>query len=66
MDLNINHLEFFLQELNIIRKKYEEKELQKEQFNVFTILRDESDEVKLHSRFISSLLSLRRKTNTVI
>jgi hypothetical protein len=61
MDLNINHLEFFLQELNIIRKKYEEKELQKEQFNVFTILRDESDEVKLHSRFISSLLSYKKK-----
>lgn len=61
MNLNINHLEFFLQELNIIRKKYEEKELQKEQFNVFTVLRDESDEVKLHSRFISSLLSYKQK-----
>ena len=66
MNLNINHLEFFLQELNIIRKKYEEKELQKEQFNVFTILRDENDEVKLHSRFISSLLSYKQKTNTII
>ena len=61
MNLNINHLGFLLQELNIIRKKYEEKELQKEQFNVFTILRDESDEVKLHSRFISSLLSYKQK-----
>ena len=61
MNLNINHLDFFLQELNIIRKKYEDIELQKEQFNVFTILRDESDEVKLHSRFISSLLSYKQK-----
>lgn len=62
MNLKIKHLEFFLEELNIIRKKYEELDLQKEQFNVFTILRDESDEVKLHSRFISSLLSFQKKT----
>lgn len=61
MNTDIKHLEFFLEELNIIRKKYEEIDRQKEQFNVFTILRDEHDEVKLHSRFISSLLSLKRK-----
>ena len=53
---NFKNLEFLLRELNITRKKYEERVKNEDNFNLFTILKKESDEVYLHSRFLSSLL----------
>ena len=50
---NIKHL---LMDINIVRKKFEEIENNEDNFNVFTILRKKSDEVYLHSRFLSALL----------
>lgn len=52
----IKNLGYFLRDASIIRKKYEERERNADRFNLFYILRKESDEVYLHSRFISSLL----------
>lgn len=49
-------LEYFLRDLNIVKKKYEEREQLEDNFNLFTILKKYSDEKYLHSRFISSLL----------
>lgn len=56
---NIKNLEYLLRDINIIRKKYEEREANEDNFNLFTILRKDSDERYLHSRFISSLLDFR-------
>jgi hypothetical protein len=47
----------FLAKLSVIEYKYRTLEAEKEQFNIFTALHKERDEVKLHSRFISVLLS---------
>jgi hypothetical protein len=49
-------LEYLLRDINIIRKKYKEREANEDNFNLFTVLRKGSDERYLHSRFISSLL----------
>lgn len=57
MGQDITLLRHFLDKLDIIKKKYDEHEAQKDQFNVFSALRENYNEVKLHSRFISSLLS---------
>ena len=56
---NIKSLEYLLREINIVRKKYEEREANEDNFNLFTILRKKTDECYLHSRFISSLLDSR-------
>lgn len=63
MGYNLNLIRNFLDKLDIIRKKYDEFETQKDQFNIFSALRENYDEVKLHSRFISSLLSWATKGN---
>lgn len=55
----INRLRNFLEKLDVIRKKYEDIEAQKDQFNVFSAMFDTSDEVYLHSQFIYSLLSFK-------
>ena len=52
----IVHLRNFLEKLDVIRKRYEDIEARKDQFNIFTAMFDESDEVNLHSQFIFSLL----------
>lgn len=57
----INQLRNFLEKLDIIRKKYEDIEARKDQFNIFTTLLNPSDEVNLHSQFIYSQLLF--KTN---
>lgn len=49
-------LQHLLNEINLVREKYQQRKDAEEKFNIFTTLIDESDEVKLHSRFISSLL----------
>lgn len=52
----IQNLKYLLRDINIVRKKFEEREKNEDNFNMFTILRKESDEVYLHSRFLSALL----------
>ena len=59
MNEKINRLRNFLEKLDVIRKKYEDIEAQKDQFNVFSAIFDTSDEVYLHSQFIYSLLSFK-------
>ncbi|OYP61885.1 hypothetical protein CIL02_04325 [Prevotella sp. P3-122] len=51
----IVHLRNFLEKLDVIRKRYEDIEVRKDQFNIFTAMFDESDEVNLHSQFIFSI-----------
>ncbi|MBL4829047.1 MAG: PD-(D/E)XK nuclease family protein [Aliivibrio sp.] len=47
-----------LKEISLINLKYEKlQEVTESDFNVFSILRNESDEVALHSRFIGELLN---------
>ena len=52
----IKNLKYLLRDLEIVRKKHEERKSNEDNFNVFSILRKESDEVYLHSRFLSALL----------
>lgn len=52
----IKNIKYLLRDINIVRKKFEEREKNEDNFNMFTILRKESDEVYLHSRFLSALL----------
>ena len=51
-----NKEELYKKELHALLEKHDRLNAQEEQFNVFTTLRKESDEVYLHSRFISSIL----------
>lgn len=53
---DIKNIKYLLRDINIVRKKIEERAKDEEKFNIFTILRKESDEVYLHSRFLSALL----------
>ena len=50
-------LESILSKLSVIDFKYILLANDKEQFNIFSILHKENDEVELHSRFISIMLS---------
>ena len=50
------NLHYLLKEINLIRERYFALNEEKEHFNIFTTLRDQSEEVTLHSRFISSIL----------
>lgn len=52
----MNHVDFLLQEVNILRLKLLERQSKEETFNLFSIFQNERDEVNLHSRFISVLL----------
>lgn len=51
-----NDIEKYKNDLKELLENHKRQNSQKEQFNVFTTLRKESDEVYLHSRFISSIL----------
>ena len=53
---DIKNIKYLLRDINIVRKKFEEREKNEDNFNMFTVLRKESDEVYLHSRFLSALL----------
>lgn len=46
----------FFENISLINKKYNLINSQKEDFNIFSILRNEYDEVNLHSKFIVELL----------
>lgn len=50
------NLSYLLKDISLIRKKIELRNSNSEQFNIFTCLRSMTDEVELHSRFISSIL----------
>lgn len=52
----MNNLHYLLKEINLIRERYAALNEEKEHFNIFTTLRDQSEEVTLHSRFLSSIL----------
>lgn len=52
----MNNYKIFLESLNLINKKYQLINSKNEDFNIFSILRNEYDEVNLHSRFIVELL----------
>lgn len=52
----MDNLHYLLKEINLIREKYIALNEEKEHFNIFTTLRDQSEEVALHSRFLSSIL----------
>ena len=51
-----NDIEKYKNDLKELLENHKRQNPQEEQFNVFTTLRKESDEVYLHSRFISSIL----------
>lgn len=53
----MKNINMFLKELNLIRDDYERRAIREEQFNIFSVLCKSSDEVNLHSRFISALLN---------
>lgn len=52
----MKNLEYLLKEINILNKRIIDSRQNEEQFNVFDIMLNRFDEVKLHSRFISVLL----------
>lgn len=49
----------FLESISLIHKKYSILNSSKEDFNIFSILRNEWDEVNLHSKFITELFKNR-------
>lgn len=58
MEENINNLNNLLQNVAIIQKKYDEiATITGENFNIFSIMRAENDEVRTHSRIIAEFLS---------
>lgn len=57
MNFNSELITNFLSKLSVLDYKFRLLEKDKEQFNIFTVLHKERDEVRLHSRFLSVLLS---------
>jgi len=54
----MNSLQFLIKQIEIIEYKYQKiNEQSVDSFNIFSILRQETDEVNLHSRFIYELLN---------
>lgn len=54
----MGQIKLFLDSIEIIKWKYEKVLQQAQQdFNIFSILRSESDEVYLHSQFLAELLN---------
>jgi hypothetical protein len=53
----MNEIDNFLKQLSEIENKYREEQKNADTFNIFTALHKSRDEVRLHSRFISYLLS---------
>ena len=52
----MNKYKLFLENINLIDKKYQILKSKDENFNIFSILRNEYDEVNLHSKFIVELI----------
>jgi hypothetical protein len=56
--MNMDKIENLLQQVSIIQKKYDEiAKITGENFNIFSIMRAETDEVRTHSRIIAELLN---------
>lgn len=55
--MDSKNLESLLQEIHFLRKRRDERLEKEETFNVFEIMYKWSDEVHLHSRFLSTLLN---------
>jgi len=54
----MNNLEYLFQQLKLLEMKFEKlNETSIDKFNIFSILRKDSDEVNLHSKFIFELLN---------
>ena len=54
----MDKIENLLQQVSIIQKKYDEiAKITGENFNIFSIMRAESDEVRTHSRIIAEFLN---------
>lgn len=49
---DIKNIKYLLRGINIVRKKFEEREKNEDNFNMFTILRKASDEVYLHINYV--------------
>ena len=49
----------FFENLDLIKRKYDILHSFEDEFNIFSILRNERDEVNLHSKFIGELLKNR-------
>jgi len=56
-------MENLLEDLTLVREKYEKLEIKKEKFNLFKILHKCRDERRVHSRFIASLLDVKGSHN---
>lgn len=52
----MNKYKLFLENINLIDKKYQILKSKDENFNIFSILRNEYDEVNIHSKFIVELI----------
>lgn len=52
----MSNLTYLLKDISFLRKKVELRNINTERFNIFTCLRSMTDEVELHSRFISSIV----------
>lgn len=63
MSINSDAIINFLNKLSVIDYKYRLLEKDKEQFNIFSALHKANDEVRLHSRFLSVLLSPESRHN---
>lgn len=62
--MELNTITTLLSQINIINKKYDDiAKITGENFNIFQILQIESDEVRLHSRFIGELLNPKGRHN---
>lgn len=58
MGENINNIKNLLQNVAIIQRKYDEiGKITGENFNVFSVLKLDSKEVRMHSAFIGELLN---------
>ena len=53
-----NNLTYLIKESYLLSHKFDDKREHENSFNVFSVLRKESDEVYLHSRFLSALLDI--------
>ena len=54
----LTNLSYLIKESYLLSHKYKDKKEQENAFNIFSVLRKESDEVYLHSRFLSALIDL--------
>ena len=54
--LTMDNLKYLLKELNILRQRIIDREKNQDTFNIFEFMFKKTDEVNLHSRFLSVLM----------